>query len=232
MEKEHGLSYMRKNNIIIGEVYIGKNAIIEDFVVLGKKPISPPKIGYKLIIGDEAFLRTGTIIYSGTIIGDNFQTGDHARIRENCRIGSNVSIGTNTVVERDVIIKDDVRIHSNCFIPEYTIIEKNVWIGPGVIMTNVLHPPCPMFKKKPGSNKCISGPLIKKNAIVGAGAILMPGVIIGENSLVGAGAIVLDDVPPNTVVAGVPAKAIKKIEELECPAGYYKKGEVYSWRFK
>ena len=221
---------MESNYILIGEVSIGESPIIEDFVILGKKPVKKPKIGYKLVIGDRAILRAGTIIYSGTVIGDDFQTGDHARVRENCRIGDNVSIGTNTVVERDVIIKDNVRIHTNCFIPEYTVIEDGAWIGPGVLMTNVLHPPCPMFKKKPNSSKCLSGPNIKRNAVIGAGAILMPGIVIGEGSLVGAGALVLDDVPSNTVVAGFPAKIMKKIKDLECPPGYYGKGEIYSWR--
>lgn len=220
----------RGNYVLIGEVSIGFSPVIEDFVILGKLPVKKPDIGYKLIIGDNAVLRAGTIIYSGTVIGNNFQTGDNARVRENCRIGVNVSIGTNTVVERNVVIEDNVRIHTNCFIPEYTVIEEGAWIGPGVLMTNVLHPPCPMFKEKPMSSKCLSGPVIKKNAVIGAGAILMPGVVIGENSLVGAGALVLDDVPPNSVVAGFPAKVMKRIKDLECVAGYYSKGEIYSWR--
>jgi acetyltransferase-like isoleucine patch superfamily enzyme len=127
---------------------------------------------------------------------------------------------------------DDVKIHSSCFIPEYTIIEENAWIGPGVIMTNVLHPPCPAFKKYAPikGKKCLHGPIIEKNAVVGAGAIILPAIVVGKSSLVGAGAVVTKDVPPNRLAVGNPARIIRKIDELECPPSFYKRGEIYSWR--
>lgn len=131
-------------------------------------------------------------------------------------------------------IDDNVRIHSNCFIAEYTRIKKNAWIGPGVVMTNVLHPPCPAFKEKAPlqGQKCCSGPIINNSAIIGAGSVLLPGIVIGAKALVAAGAVVARDVPPSHVVAGSPARFIKKIAELECPIGLYSKGGVYSWREK
>jgi acetyltransferase-like isoleucine patch superfamily enzyme len=222
-----------KTAVIYEPTKIGKNPIIEDFVVLGKQP-SGAKTKLKLVIGDSPIIRSGTIIYSGNVIGSHFHTGDNARIRENNRIGNNVSIGAETIVERDCKIMHNVKIHSGCFIPEYTIIEENAWIGPGVIMTNVLHPPCPAFKKYAPlkGEKCCHGPIVEENAVVGAGAIILPGIVIGRNSLVGAGAVVTKDVPPNRLVTGNPAKVIKKIEELDCPPRIYRRGEVYSWRKK
>lgn len=225
---------VNKNVAIYEPVEIGKAPILEDFVVLGKSPARSNAERVKLIIGDFSIIRSGTIIYAGNVIGDNFQTGDNARIRENNRIGNNVSIGSGSIIERDCEIMDNVKVHSGCFIPEYTIIKESAWIGPGTIMTNVLHPPCPAFKKHAPllGKKCCHGPIIEKNAVVGAGAVILPGIVIGENSLVGAGSIVTKNVPPDRLVAGNPARVIKKIEEIECPLGFYKRGEVYSWRKK
>jgi acetyltransferase-like isoleucine patch superfamily enzyme len=224
---------LNDNVIVYGSVDIGKNPIVEDFVVLGKLPVGA-KIKAKLVIGDSPIIRTGTIIYAGNIIGNDFQTGDNARIREKNQIGNGVSIGSYSIIEHECEIMDNVRIHSGCFIPEYTVIKTNAWIGPGVIMTNVLHPPCPAFKKYapiPGK-KCCHGPIVEENAVVGAGAVILAGIIIGERSLVGAGSVVTKDVPNDRLVAGNPARVIKNIEEIECPLGFYKKGEVYSWRKK
>lgn len=221
----------KKNYVIYPNVKIGSNAIIEDYVVLGKTPVNSKK-RMVLKIGSNAILRTGTILYAGTTIGKNFQSGDHARIRENNIVGNNVSIGANSIIECDSKIGNNVRIHSLCFIPEYTILEDDVWIGPGVTVTNVMHPPCPVFKErgKEMQLKCIRGPTIKKGAIIGASSVLLPGIEIGEGALVAAGSVLLDDVKAHTVVAGIPARKISEIKELVCDPGIYEKGEIYSWR--
>jgi len=225
---------VNKNVVIYEPTEIGKDPIIEDFVVLGKPPTGAKTNKMKLVIGDFPIIRSGTIIYTGNVIGNNFQTGDNARIREKNRIGNYVSVGSGSIIERECEIMDNVKIHSGCFIPEYTLIKDNAWIGPGVIMTNVLHPPCPAFKKYAPitGKKCCHGPIVDKNAVVGAGAVILPGILIGENSLVGAGSVVANDVPPDCLVAGNPAKVIKKVKEIECPLRFYKLGEVYSWRKK
>jgi len=223
---------VEKRVVIYENTKIGKEPVIEDFVILGKPPRGFKPGQLELIIGDFPLISSGTIIYAGNIIGNNFRTGDYARVRENNRIGNDVSIGAGSVVEYGCEIKDGARIHSNCFIPEYTIIEENAWISPGVIMTNVLHPPCPAFKKYSPihGKKCCHGPIIKRNAVVGAGSVILPDIIVGENAVVGAGSVVADDVSAEHVVAGNPARVIKKVKELDCPPGFYKRGEVYSWR--
>lgn len=221
----------KSTSVIYKNVKLGKNPTIEDYVVLGKPPRGSKAGQLKLVIGDFALLRTGTVVYAGNIIGDYFQTGDYARIRESNKIGNNASIGGGSVVEGNCKIEDNVRVHSNCFIPEYTSIEKNAWIGPGVVMINVLHPPCPAFKKMaPLKGRCCCGPNIKKNAVIGARAVIFPGVIIGEESVVGAGAVVTKNVPAKRVVTGSSAKVVKKVKDLTCPLGLYTKGRVYSWR--
>ncbi len=87
----------------------------------------------------------------------------------------------------------------------------NCWIGPNVVLTNVLHPLCPRAKE------CIKGATIEPGAKIGANATLLPGITIGKNALVGAGSVVTDDIPAGVVVAGSPARIIKSVEQLTCP---------------
>ena len=86
-------------------------------------------------------------------------------------------------------------------------IEDDVLIGPQVKLVTENHPVDPANRKSLDLNSIV----VKKNAWIGAGAVILPGVTIGENSIVAAGAVVTQDVPSNTIVGGVPAKHIKNI---------------------
>lgn len=196
---------------------MGKNPQIQDFVELGKY-LAESK---KTIFGDNANIRSHSVIYAGNRIGNNFQTGHGVMIRENNIIGDNVSVGTHSVVERENTIGNNVRIHSNCFIPEFVIIEDNVWIGPSTTILNVLHPPCPRFEN------CAKSVRIKRNAKLGGNVTIGPRVTIGENSLIGMGSVVTKDIPDNVVAYGNPAKVICNIDEMKCEAGFFK--HPYEW---
>ena len=211
--------------VIYENVRIGKNAEIEDFVVLGKPPWGKRSGELELVLGDSAVLRTHTIIYAGNTIGDYFQTGDSARIREYNQIGDSVVIGAGSIVETHCILKNNVRIHSNCYIPEYTHVEEDAWIGPAVTMVNTAHPPCPASDER--GFPCLSSPLIKRRAKIGAGCVLLPGITIGEGALIGAGSVVSRDIPPNSVAYGNPAQVHKTVDELVCKPNLFEK--VYGW---
>lgn len=88
-------------------------------------------------------------------------------------------------------------------------IEDEVFIGPGVKIITEHHPETPALRHRLSVKPIV----IRRNAWIGAGVIILPGVIVGENSIVGAGAVVTKDVPDNAVVAGVPAKFIRNIKE-------------------
>lgn len=87
------------------------------------------------------------------------------------------------------------------------VIEDDVLIGPKVNLITENHPIDPADRKSLIANPIV----IKRNAWIGAAATVLPGVTIGENSVVAAGSVVSKDVPDNTIVAGVPAKIVRKI---------------------
>lgn len=201
------------NYHIYPNVHIGSGAHIGHYVIIGEPPQGKKDGELPTIIGEKALIRSATVIYAGNRIGENFQTGHHVLIREDNEIGNNVSIGSGSVVEFSVVIEDNVRIHSGAFIPEYCVLKKGCWIGPCVVLTNVYHPLCPKAKK------CRKGATIGVGAKIGANATILPDITIGSYSLVGAGSLVTKDVPPNSVVAGNPARMIKRIDDLRCPYG-------------
>jgi acetyltransferase-like isoleucine patch superfamily enzyme len=189
-------------------VELPPDAVIEDFVILGVPPRGHKEGDLKTIIGPNAQIRSHTVIYAGNQIGKGFQTGNKVNIRELNEIGDNVSIGTLSVVEHHVKIGNNVRIHTQVFVPEYSVLEDDSWLGPNVVLTNAKYP------VSPGVKNSLKGPIIKKGAKIGANATILPGVVIGQNALVGAGAVVVKDVPDGGVVVGNPARMIKNISSL------------------
>ena len=88
-------------------------------------------------------------------------------------------------------------------------LEDGVFVGPGVKIATEGHPEEPERR-----HSLITAPVvIRRNAWIGAGAVILPGVTVGENAIVAAGAVVTKDVADNTVVAGIPAKYIRDINQ-------------------
>lgn len=206
---------------IYANVRIGEGADIHGPCVLGKPPRGKADGELPLVIGVNATIRPFTTIYAGNQIGDAFQTGQGTSIREDNTIGHNVSVGTNAVVEFGNRIGDRVRIHSLAFL-EMVTVEDDVFIGPNVVFTDDPHPMnCPRYKE------CLGGATVKRLARIGANCTILPGVVIGENTLVGAGSVVTKDVPDGMVVAGNPARVIKRVDELECFPGFFERPYVW-----
>ncbi len=188
---------------------MGRGAVMGPWCIIGEIPRGKKPGQLQTRIGARAVIRSHTVIYAGNVIGDDFQTGHGALIREQNEIGDNVSIGSHTIVEHHVRIGNNVRLHSNVFVPEFSVLEDDCWIGPNVVITNARYPRSRHVKEQ------LCGATIRRGAKIGANATLLPGVTIGVDALVGAGAVVTHDVPDGAVVAGSPARVIKRIEEIE-----------------
>lgn len=200
-------------NIIHPNVDFAGEHEVGSYVVLGEPPRGRKPGEIPLRFGVGCVIRSHTIIYAGNVIGSGFQTGHHVFVREENTIGDNVSIGTGTVVEHHVRISDNVRLHSQVFVPEYSILEESCWIGPNVVVTNASFPKGTRVKDR------LQGAIIRRDAKIGANSTLLPGVTIGEGALVGAGSVVTRDVEAFTVVVGNPAKPRGSVFDLTYPDG-------------
>ena len=198
---------MKKQHIIYGNSTIGKNAVLGEGVIIGHPSsdiLSRNMVHRGATIGDNAVIRSYSIIYTDVTAGNNLRTGHHVLIRESTHIGDNVLIGTHTIIDGHTYIGNNVSIQGNVYIPINVTIEDNVFVGPCAVLTNDKYP------VRTASN--LKGPVLRKGASIGANSTLLPGVEIGKGAMVAAGALVTADVPPWKLAIGVPAR-IKELPE-------------------
>lgn len=199
---------MNRSYRIYNNVELGSPHIVEEFAIIGAPARGHTDGELQTVIAPSCHIRSHTVIYAGNVIGKQFQTGNKVNIRELNKIGDNVSIGTLSVVEHHVEIGNNVRIHTQVFVPEYSILEENCWLGPNVVLTNCKYP------LSQNAKETLAGPIVRKGAKIGANATILPGIVIGQNALVGAGSVVVKNVPEGVVVAGNPARLINSVAEL------------------
>jgi acetyltransferase-like isoleucine patch superfamily enzyme len=164
--------------------------------------------GDALVLGADAELRSGTVLYDGTTIGQRLQTGHGVVVREGCEIGDDVSIWSNSVIDYGCRIGDRVKIHCNCYVAQYTELADDVFLAPGVTIANDLYP----GDKR--SAELMAGPRIGAGAQIGVNVTILPYVRIGAGALIGAGSVVTRDIPAGAVAFGNPAAVRRTVAEL------------------
>lgn len=149
---------------------------------------------------------------------NNINIGENVRIFNfvnayGCSIADNSKIGAFVEIQKGASIGKNCKISSHTFICEGVHIGDNVFVGHGVMFTNDLFPRATNAdgSAQTEANWKVIETKVEKGASIGSNATILCGITIGENALIGAGSVVTKDVPPNTVVAGVPARIIKSI---------------------
>lgn len=134
-----------------------------------------------------------------------------------CEIGDNSKIGTFVEIQKGASIGRNCKVSSHSFICEGVTVEDNVFIGHGVIFINDRYPRATnSFGGLQTEEDWVCVPTrIKEGASIGSNSTILCGITVGENAVVGAGSVVTKDVAANAVVAGNPARVIKKIEQGE-----------------
>lgn len=133
-------------------------------------------------------------------IGEETRIWQFCVILKKATIGKNCNICSHCFIENEVVIGNNVTIKNSVSIYDGITIEDDVFIGPNAAFTNDKNP-----KSRAQSFNCLRT-IIKKGAVIGANATILPGITIGEYAVIGAGCVVTKDVPANQVVIGNPGK--------------------------
>jgi UDP-2-acetamido-3-amino-2,3-dideoxy-glucuronate N-acetyltransferase len=148
----------------------------------------------------DYFVHPTTVVDEGVKIGANTKIWHFCHVSGPSNIGPDCSLGQNVFVARGVQIGRNVKIQNNVSIYEGVVLEDDVFCGPSMVFTNVMHPRSFVSRK----NEYLTT-RVKKGATIGANATIVCGVTIGQYAFIGAGAVVTHDVPDNALVYGNPA---------------------------
>jgi acetyltransferase-like isoleucine patch superfamily enzyme len=174
---------------------IGEGCAIDDHVVLGKRP--------RLARGSSA--AGGPV--EDLVIDAGVRVCAGAVVCAGARVESGAILGRGSVVDNDVLIGARVKVQTNVYLTAFTVLEDDVFVGPGACTTN------DDTMGRHGPETPLRGAILRRACRVGGGAVLTPGVEIGEEAFVAAGAVVTRDVPPRAVVMGVPARVVREVPE-------------------
>ena len=200
-------------NVVVHDgTVIGDGCLIGDNAVLGKRPqlarhsSARGEVG-ELVLGAGVTIGTAAVVFAGTSVGEQAILGDQSFVRERSSIGAGSVIGRGSAVDNDVEVGARVRVQSNVYLTAFSVVEDDVFVGPGVNTTN------DNTMARHAGEEPLRGALLRRACRVGGSAVLTPGVEIGEEAFVAAGALVTRDVPARAVVMGVPARVVREVGE-------------------
>ena len=172
------------------------------------------------VVGDRCILRSGTVIYENVVIGNDVQTAHHVIIREGARIGHGCVFGNGTEIQIDAQLGNNVRLQSGVMVSEKAQFGNDVFVGQGVVFTGSRFMTGALEAAGRLSNedsfriegRFWQGPsvVIEDDVRIGANSVILAGVHLGKACVVAAGAVVSMDVPPGALVAGNPARILKR----------------------
>jgi acetyltransferase-like isoleucine patch superfamily enzyme len=164
-------------------------------------------LGEGVRIGEGVLIGGHVVIHAGVEIGDGARIGDHAQIRDGARVGPGATVGSLSSIDPGVVIGARASVQARCYLSAGTVVEEDVFIGPGVTLAN----DNTMDRHAPEME--LEGPLLRRACRVGAGVVVCPAIEIGEEAFVAAGAVVVADAAPRAVIMGVPGRSVREVSD-------------------
>ncbi len=154
-------------------------------------------------------------------ITDDVKLGSNVKLSQyinlyGCSIGDHSKIGAFVEIQKNAKIGSNCKISSHTFICEGVVMEDNIFVGHNVTFINDTYPRAtnPDGSLQSEADWQVEPTMVRRGASIGSGSTILSKVTIGENAIIGAGSVVTKSVPPNTIVAGNPARVLKTIQEL------------------
>jgi acetyltransferase-like isoleucine patch superfamily enzyme len=203
-------------NVVIHDgTVVGAGSRIQDGAVVGKPLALGPRSSASRAglppadLGEGVTVGANAVVMAGARIGSASVVGDRAHVRERAVIGDGSVVGSGAAVDNDVTIGARVKVQTGSYLTAFSVIEDDVFVAPCVTTTN---------DNTMGRHERdfeLRGATLRRGCRVGAGSVLLPGVEVGEEAFVAAGALVTRDVPPRTLVMGVPARPVREVADAE-----------------
>lgn len=201
--------------VIHGGTVIGDRCEIQDAVVLGKPPklakhsTAPREAAAPLVLAAGVTVCCGAVVFAGARVDPDAILGDQCYVRERSVIGAGSVIGRGSAIDNDVVIGARVRVQTGVYLTAYSVVEDDVFVGPGVTTTN------DSTMARHGAGFVLEGATLRRACRVGGGVTVCPGVQIGEEAFVAAGAVVTHDLPARSVAMGVPARVVREVSDSD-----------------
>ena len=199
--------------VIHAGTVVGAGARLQDGCVVGKpvalgpRSTAPKEAPLPAVIGEGATVCAGAVVVAGARIGPRAVVGDQAHVRERAVVGEGTVVGRGSAVDNDVTIGARVRVQTGCYLTAYSTIEDDVFVAPGVTLTN----DHTMARHAPDHE--LRGAVLRRACRVGGAVVIVPGVEVGEEAFLAAGAVVTSDVAPRAVMMGVPARQVREVPD-------------------
>lgn len=205
------------NVVIEGATRIAAGAHVQHGAILGRMPTLGPRSSASssaeslppLVVESGAVICPGAIVFAGALIREHAIVGDQSHVRERATLGASSVLGRGGALGTGVRVGARVRIQSMVWLTGGTIVEDDVFIGPGVMTMNDNE----MGRRPPGEPHL--APHFCRACRVGGGVLVTPGIRVGEEAFVASGAVLTADVVPRAKVMGVPARDFGRVGDDE-----------------
>jgi UDP-3-O-[3-hydroxymyristoyl] glucosamine N-acyltransferase len=199
--------------VVHAGVRIGSGCLVEEQAVVGKRPRLRPgssaaggELG-PLVLEDGVTVCYGAVLYAGAHVGSGAIIGDQSQLRERATVGERTVLGRASSIDFDARIGARVLIQTGVYVTGGSVVEDDVFLGPGVLTTN------DHAMGRHARGEPLLGPVFRRACRVGGGVVLVPGIEIGEEAFVAAGALVTRDVGAREVVMGSPARVVRRVAD-------------------